>query len=105
MSTTRDPGIQIPLVTMPDDIVEFNEEAVRLRWSDGFPLIPPTEERVQRFVDAIPWRDRHEVIDTIAPGGAVATVEMIAVQAVMARCLPEVMPLLITTVETMCVRR
>jgi hypothetical protein len=102
MSTTRAQGIQIPIVEMPDDFAEFNEEAVRRRWSDGFPLIPPTEERVQRFVDAIPWRDRHEVIETIAPGGAVATVEMIAVQAVMAGCLPEVMPLLVTTVETMC---
>jgi hypothetical protein len=101
MSATGDKVVTTGMVDMPDDIVEFNAEAIRRRWSDGFPLIPPTEERVQAFVDAIPWRDRHDVVAPIAPRSAEATIERIAVQAVMAGCRPEVMPLLVSTVETM----
>lgn len=66
-------------------------------WTDGLPFIPPTEERVEqmlRYVD----RDRDEVIARLAPRQGEATVQRIAINAVMAGCRPEYMPVLIAAV-------
>jgi hypothetical protein len=87
---------------MPDDIVAFNDEAMRRGWGDGFPLIPPTEERVNAFIEAIPWRDSEDVVAVVPPRNAEATIRYIAIQAVMAGAIPAAMPLLVSTVETMC---
>jgi len=72
-------------------------------WSDGLPLVPPTEERVRdmlRFVDRRP----DEIIGTIAPKMGAATVETIAVNAVMAGCRPEHMPLLVAVAAALSAR-
>ncbi|MFC2002022.1 hypothetical protein ACFLUZ_05950 [Chloroflexota bacterium] len=70
-------------------------------WSDGLPVIPPTEEAVARML-AGTNRDPADIVASIPPRWAKATVEKIAVNAVMAGCLPEYLPLLITAVEAMC---
>jgi hypothetical protein len=67
-------------------------------WSDGFPLNPPTKEAVRRMMEGTDLRAGH-VVGTLAPGGGEATVEKIAVNAVMAGCLPQHMPVLIAAVE------
>lgn len=67
-------------------------------WSDGLPVIPPSPGRVRRMV-AYSGRDPEEVIGHINPDGGAATVEKIAINAVMAGCLPEYMPVLIAAVE------
>ena len=67
-------------------------------WTDGLPIIPPTSELVDaalRYTD----RDRREVIATLEPRGGEATVEKIAINAVMAGCRPEYLPVVITCVE------
>ena len=70
-------------------------------WSDGLPVIPPTEEAVERML-AGTNRDPADIVAAIPPRWAKATVEKIAINAVMAGCLPEYLPLLITAVEAMC---
>ena len=70
-------------------------------WSDGLPVIPPTADRVSRMVEAA-GREPTELIGYINPDGGGATVEKIAVNAVMAGCLPEYMPVLIAAVEAVC---
>ena len=67
-------------------------------WSDGLPVIPPTADRVSRMVEAA-GREPSELIGYINPDGGAATVEKIAVNAVLAGCLPEYMPVLIAAVE------
>ncbi len=78
---------------------EDEQEAMFARgWSDGLPLVPPTEERVLRMLDGTA-RDPQEVIGLIPPALAPATVEKIAVNAVMAGCKPEYLPVVLAAVE------
>ncbi|HEX6442174.1 MAG TPA: thioredoxin family protein, partial [Stellaceae bacterium] len=63
---------------------EDEQEAMFARgWSDGLPLVPPTEERVLRMLDGTA-RDPQEIVGLVPPALAAATVEKIAINAVMA---------------------
>ncbi|HEV8032405.1 MAG TPA: hypothetical protein VGP42_15445 [Stellaceae bacterium] len=78
---------------------EDEQEAMFARgWSDGLPLVPPTEERVLRTLDGTS-RDPQEVIGLVPPALATATVEKIAINAVMAGCKPEYLPVVLAAVE------
>ena len=68
-------------------------------WTDGLPIVPPTEERVADMLMGVPDRSRDEVIGVIPPRWAQATVEVCAINAVMAGCLPKYMPVLLAAVE------
>lgn len=74
------------------------EYAYEQGWTDGLPIIPPTPEAVQRFVAAA-GRQGGEVIGIIPPRQGQATIDVIAVNAVMAGCRPEYMPVLIAALE------
>jgi hypothetical protein len=67
-------------------------------WSDGLPLVPPTEERVLRMLQGT-VRDPAEVVGLCPPDLAPATVEKIAINAVMAGCKPEYLPVVLAAVE------
>ena len=77
-----------------DDLDAINKLYRERRWSDGLPIVPPTRERVARML-ACTKRKPDELIAKLAPGFGEATVERIAVNAVMAGCDPEYLPLLI----------
>lgn len=68
--------------------------------TDGLPVVPPTLDRVHRMVEAS-GRDSDESVGDMAPAMAEATIEKIAINAVMAGCLPEYMPVIIAAVEAM----
>ena len=85
-------------LALPNDLIAFNEECERRRWSDGLPLVPPTVSRVEQML-AGSKRARHEVVARVAPGFGEASVERIAINAVMAGCRPEYLPVLIAAVE------
>lgn len=68
-------------------------------WSDGFPVIPPTPERILRMLDGTS-RGPQEVIGKIPPNLSDCTVEKVAINAVMAGCKPEYLPLVLACVET-----
>ncbi len=70
-------------------------------WSDGLPLVPPTPERVERML-AGTTRDRSDIVAVIPPNLAEASVEKIAVNAVMAGCRPEYLPVVIAALEAVC---
>lgn len=65
-------------------------------WTDGLPIIPPTRSRVETMV-AHSGRRADEVLGEFPPRNGLATVELVAVNAVMAGCLPEYMPVLVAT--------
>ena len=69
-------------------------------WTDGLPVVPPSEDLVRRFVGHT-GRNGDELIAELPPLGGRATVERIAVNAVMAGCLPEHMPVIITSLQAM----
>src|SRR3954465_14137422 len=78
---------------------EDEQEAMFGRgWSDGLPLVPPTEERVLRMLDGTA-RDPQEVLGLVPPALSAATVEKIAINAVMAGCKPEYLPAVLAAVE------
>ncbi len=70
-------------------------------WTDGFPVVPPTEERVMRML-AGTSRAPSDVVATVPPDLVDVTVEKVAIAAVMAGCLPEYLPWVLTAVETAC---
>ena len=79
------------------DEFEFFLEKI---WSDGFPVVTPTEERIARILGATK-RDPEEVIGPIPPAMETATVRDVAVHALMAGCRPEYLPVVIGAVELM----
>jgi hypothetical protein len=69
--------------------------------TDGLPVVPPSRARVERAL-AASRRDGGELIALVPPNYGRATVEKIAINAVMAGCRPEYMPVVIAAVEAMC---
>ena len=69
-------------------------------WTDGLPVVPPTAERVERMLSGTD-RDPDELIAAVPPKWGRATVEKVAINAVMAGCKPEYLPLILTAVEAM----
>ena len=67
-------------------------------WSDGLPVVPPTEVRVLRMLRGTS-RDAKEVLGTVPPALSPCTVEKVAVNAVMAGCKPEYFPVVLAAVE------
>jgi len=86
------------LFECPDDFDAINKIYRERRWSDGLPIVPPTVERVERMLRHA-RRAPEDVVAHIAPGFGAATVERIAINAVLAGCDPEYMPALIAAVE------
>jgi hypothetical protein len=70
-------------------------------WSDGLPVVPPTEARVLAMLDGS-RRAPDEVVATVPPNLVPATVEKVAINAVMAGCRPEYLPVVLTAVEAVC---
>jgi len=70
-------------------------------WTDGLPVVPPTEVRVVRML-AGTRRSSDEVVGIIPPNQAACTVEKVAINAVMAGCKPEYLPIVIAAVEAAC---
>ncbi len=70
-------------------------------FTDGLPVVPPTPERVLRMLSGTK-RDAQEVVATMAPNMAKVTVEKIAINAVLAGCRPEYLPVVIAAVEAVC---
>ncbi len=94
MSGDDTPAERAALFEAPDDLEAINRIYRERRWSDGLPIVPPTQERVARMLGAT-RRARDDVIAAVAPGYGAATVERIAINAVLAGCDPEYLPLLI----------
>ncbi|WP_436795148.1 thioredoxin family protein [Actinospongicola halichondriae] len=70
-------------------------------WSDGLPVIPPTEARVARMLEET-TRSADDVVTIVPPDLVECTVEKVAVNAVMAGCLPEYLPVVLTALEAAC---
>ncbi|MFQ5861292.1 MAG: hypothetical protein ACE5IG_07080 [Dehalococcoidia bacterium] len=70
-------------------------------WTEGHPVVPPVEEWVQEFLDYVTL-EPDQVIGTIPERDRVITAEKLAINAVMAGCRPEYMPVLVAAMEAIC---
>jgi hypothetical protein len=70
-------------------------------WTDGLPVVPPTEARVLRMLEGT-TRAADEVVAVVPPDLVDCTVEKVAVNAVMAGCRPEYLPVVLACVEAAC---
>ncbi len=93
------PEVRIEKIPVSRDAYEeVNEIFYKRGWTDGLPIVPPTRERVKemlRGTDLPP----DQVIGIVESVRGQATVEKIAVNAVMAGCRPEYLPIIIAAVE------
>lgn len=88
---------RIELAELDDDIEAMFDRG----FTDGLPVVPPTEERVLRMLQGT-TRDPQDVVAVVPPDLVEVTVEKIAVNAVMAGCKPEYLPWVIAAVEAVC---
>ena len=87
------------LLDAPDDLDAINRLYRANRWSDGLPIVPPTPARVAHMLEGVDARDRNEIVALLAPAFNAATLERIAINAVMAGCDPVLMPALVAAVD------
>lgn len=93
-------------VTEPDprtivfkgDLEQVNEYFYKNLWTDGLPIVPPTIEKVEKFL-SFTDRSPEDVIAVLPHENREATIWSIAVNGVMAGCRPEYMPILVAVVE------
>jgi hypothetical protein len=85
-------------LAVEDDYAAINELYQERGWTDGLPIVPPTEERVAAILRTTA-RPPREVVAVLPPRQGEATVERLAINAVMAGCRPEYFPVLLAAVE------
>src|SRR5215471_2456512 len=81
-----------------DVILETIEECFERGWTDGLPVVPPTPAGLERMLRGT-RRDPQEVIAILPPKSGVLTVEKVALNALMAGCKPEYMPVVLAAAE------
>jgi len=86
--------------------VDFSDEADALElyrqqdWTDGLPIIVPTSQRLATFLDASGFADRaEEELGIVTPSNRIATVQNVAVNALMAGCRPEHLGIILAATE------
>lgn len=83
------------------DHMEAIEYFYRENLTDGLPVVPPTETRVSQFLEYVHLSPEH-VVGEVTERARLITAEKLAINAVMAGCLPEYMPVLAAAVEGLC---
>ena len=83
-----------------EDVVEAIEKCYAMGWTDGLPVVPPTVQRVQEFLD-YSGRPPDELLGSIPERRREVTVGKVAANAVMAGCLPEHFPVVLAAAEAM----
>jgi hypothetical protein len=92
------PRQRVELVRDLDPVDAVNRLYRERGWTDGLPVVPPTLGRVDEMVGAGPL-ERHAVLGEVEPLRGVATVEKLAVNAVMAGCEPAHFPVVVAAVQ------
>ncbi len=88
---------RIEISTLDDEMESLFERG----FTDGLPVVPPTPERVLRMLDGT-TRAPDEIVAVVPPDLVECTVEKVAVNAVMAGCKPEYLPVVLAAVEAAC---
>jgi hypothetical protein len=82
------------------DVEKTSLDFYQKKYTDGLPIVPPTRPRVSKFYKYSRY-DPQEVLALLPPLQGKATVEKIAINSVMAGCLPLFMPIIETAISAM----
>jgi hypothetical protein len=88
---------RVELAELEDEAEAFFDRG----WTDGLPVVAPTEARVLRMLGGT-TRSPDDVVTVVPPDLVECTVEKVAVNAVMAGCRPEYLPVVLAAVEAAC---
>lgn len=86
---------QRPRVTIEGTLAQINEHFHAEGWTDGLPIVPPTEDAVAEMLTGTSRAPGDLVSESFRPEGRVVTVEMVAITAVMAGATPPMMPVIL----------
>ena len=93
-------ALQMPILDDGDDALDrINDYFYEQGWTDGLPIVPPTPERVERMLAGMPAHDADELIGAVPPKFGHATLRQVAVNAVMAGCKPEYLPVVVAALR------
>ncbi len=87
-------------ITCENSIDSIYELFYKNGWTDGLPIVPPTRERVDKMMSTVK-RPANECVALLAPNMGEATIEKLAINAVMAGCLPSYFPIIVAAVEAL----
>jgi hypothetical protein len=88
---------RLELASLEDEVESLFERG----WTDGLPVVAPTEARVLRMLEGT-TRSPDEIIAVAPPDLVAVPVEKVAINAVMAGCKPEYFPVVLAAVEAAC---
>lgn len=86
---------RVPVQGSVNDINDYFHER---GWTDGFPIIPPSEELVLEMLEAGPWPGEQS-LGKMSPLNGTVTAEKVAINAVMAGCKPDYFPVVVAAVK------
>ncbi len=95
-----EPHFSSEVIELEDSLEAVNAYFLERRWADGLPIVPPTPERVVAMLRGVRG-EPDEVLGKIPPAWHEATLEKLAINAVMAGCLPEYFPVIVAAVEAL----
>ena len=93
------PRQRVEVIRDVDATAAVNARFYQRGWTDGLPIVPPTLSRVEAALATINTVSKDTVIATLDPLQGLATVEKIAINAVMAGCRPDYLPAILAAVE------
>jgi hypothetical protein len=82
------------------DTIEVIEECYQMGWTDGLPVVPPADYKVREMLEYVGMTGEEELL-SLEMRRRVLTSENAAANAVMAGCLPEYFPVLVTTLRAL----
>jgi hypothetical protein len=90
---------QMPAVENDASYDAINDYFYAQGWTDGLPIVPPTAARVSAMLAGMPRCDAEELISVVPPKMGRATLRQVAVNAVMAGCKPEYLPVVVAALR------
>jgi hypothetical protein len=91
-------GARASRLQIQGTVSEMNDYFYQQGWTDGLPIIPPTEDLVLAMLEASPL-PAEEVLGQLPPRNGTVTVEKVAINAVMAGCQPAYFPVVLAAVK------
>lgn len=85
-------------VFVDPDVEKVSYQFYMKKQTDGLPIIPPTGERVRKFIE-FSGLNKEDLIAVLPPRSGKATVEKIAINSVMAGCIPQFMPVTLQAIK------
>jgi hypothetical protein len=86
-------------VSDDDSLDRVNDYFYEQGWTDGLPIVPPTAARVEKMLAGMASHDADELIGAVPPKFGHATFRQVAVNAVMAGCRPEYLPVVVAALR------